>query len=58
MDTKYICGRCGGRLMGITETGTKAAKAYDRDEITRVYCQYCDEVPDAKAKEVSPILEN
>ena len=49
MDTKYICGRCGGRLIGITETGTKIAEAHGLGEITRVYCQQCDKIPDAKA---------
>ena len=49
MDTKYICGRCGGRLVGITETGTKVARSYVLDEVIRVYCQHCDEIPDAKA---------
>ncbi len=53
MDTKYICGKCGGRLVCITEKGTEMARAYGRDEVARVYCQYCDVIPDAQTIEES-----
>ena len=53
MDAKYICGRCGGRLVSITEDGTEAAKAYGKDKVARVYCQHCDEIPNAQAIEES-----
>lgn len=49
MDTLMICGRCGGMVVCIVEEGTEAAKAYGKDKVARVYCQHCDEIPDAKA---------
>lgn len=53
MDTKYVCGRCGGRIVCIMEEGTKVVKSYGVDKVNRVYCQHCDDIPNAKAIEES-----
>lgn len=53
MSTKDICGRCGGRIVRITEEGTKVVKSYGVDRVNRVYCQHCDDIPNAKAIEES-----